>query len=801
MDGLYGIPLPDKRQAETLAASVFWQVVPELRAAPIACELHAEESLHGHDEPNGTVWESAGDHAGFHLDAPVAETVLPAGWYALHGRIERLGGALTLPSLRITFAHADLCEEDIPLSDPRASGRLSALVLFKYPVSDLRFCPGTLAARFRMHLFSLRRISRARALWMMLCGAGQGGMPWPAFRRAVDFLGGLWRTNLRAVTGDAYADYLQHQRPPGLSDYDVWIRKYDTFTPHRLAALQRFAGEIPASGAELSVLMPVTRDALQHLQVRIDSMRGQLWEGWELCLAADTSCDEATMQVLRDHAARDRRIRVAPGLSDTPVAAFNQALQSASGSHVVVVGEGAELRRHALLELAALRHRHPDLALAYADEDWKGVDGRRNHPYFKPDWNPDLLRSQDYIGPFAMIRRDLVVEAGGLRQGFGDSALHDLFLRCTERVQRSRVYHVPQILYHRREGVGPVLPGWDPSQIAPGGARAVVEHLVRLGILAKVDAIPGRSFRVHWPLPPTLPKVSIVIPTRDRMELLRTCVESILRRTTWPNYEIVIVDNQSSRRDTLDYLEALRGREHIRVLTDDTPFNYSAINNRAVAQCDGELVCLLNNDIEVITPAWLEEMAGHALRPEVGAVGAMLYYPNDTIQHAGVVIGLHGAADHAHAGRPRGWPGHGGRARVAQEFSAVTGACLLVRRTTYLEAGGLDASLAVAFNDIDFCLRLRERGLHNIWTPHAELYHHESASRGSDDTPERQARNAREIAHVRHRWAAVLRTDPAYNPNLSLHSRGSELAFPPRTVGHAACGPFMASPTSHILGG
>jgi GT2 family glycosyltransferase len=792
---------PGTWQAEALAARIYCQVAPQLHATPIACELCAEESLQGRDEPDGVVWESAGDHAGFRLARPAAETVLPAGWYALRGRIERLGGALTLPSLRITFAHADMCEEDIPLSDPRSSGRLSALVLFKYPVSDLRFCPGTLAARFRMRHLSLRRISRGRALWMMLHGAGQGWTPSPALHRAVDFLVGSRRADLRAATGIAYADYLQHQRPPGLSDYDVWIRKYDTFTPHRLANLRQLAREIPATGAELSVLMTVTRSGVQHLQARIDSVRGQLWGGWELCLAADTSCDEAAIQLLREHAARDRRIRVAPDLVDDPVAAFNQALQSATAGQVVVVGEGAELRRHALLELAALRHRHPDVAFTYADEDWQGANGWRSRPYFKPEWNPDLLRSQNYIGPFAMIRRDLILEVGGLRKGFGDSALHDLFLRCTERLQRTFVHHVPQILYHRREGVGPVLPGWNPSEIAHDGARAVADHLARLGVRAKVEAFPGRTFHVHWPLPSTLPKVSIVIPTRDRVELLRTCVESILRSTTWSNYEIVIVDNQSSRREALDYLESLRGRERIRILTDDAPFNYSAINNHAVAQCDGELVCLLNNDIEIITPGWLEEMAGHALRPEVGAVGAMLYYPDDTIQHAGVVIGLHGAADHVHAGRPRGWPGHGGRARVAQELSAVTGACLLVRRAVYLGAGGLDGDLAVAFNDNDFCLRLRERALHNIWTPHAELYHHESASRGSDDTPARQARNAREVAHVRYRWAALLRADPAWNPNLSLHARGSELAFPPRTAGHAAHGPFMPSSASHILGG
>jgi GT2 family glycosyltransferase len=789
---------------------VYWQVARQLRGVPVACELRADESVRGRGGPDGVAWESVGDHAGFRLEGRTVDTVLPAGWYALHGHIECLGGTLTLPSLRIAYACAGIGDEDIPLSDPGASGRLSALVLFKYPVSELRFSPGTLAARFRMRDFSLRRITRGHALWMMLHGAGQGWRPRPVLSRTAGFLAQWRRAGLRAATGAAYADYLQHQRPPGLSDYDVWIRKYDSFTPHRLAILQQLAQEIPGTHAAVSVLMPVTPSNLQHLQAQLDSLRGQLWGGWELCIATDTSCDKAIQKVLRDLVGSDERIRLASSRADSPVDAFNRTLASATASHIVVMDEGVELRRHALLELAALLHRRPDVAFAYADEDWEDATGRRVQPYFKPDWNPDLLRSHDYVGPFAMIRRDLVLEVGGLREGFGDSALHDLFLRCTERLQRSEVHHVPQVLYHRREGVGIIPPGLNGDDIAADGPRAVIEHMARCGVDARVEANPGRTFHVHWPLPSALPKISIIIPTRDRVELLRTCVESILQKTSWSNYEIVIVDNQSSRRDTLYYLDSLRSRDRIRLLTDDAPFNYSAINNRAVAQCDGELVCLLNNDIEVISPAWLEEMAGHALRPEVGAVGAMLYYPNDTIQHAGVVIGMHGAADHVHAGRPRGWAGHGGRARVAQELSAVTGACLLVRRATYLQVGGLDTDLAVAFNDIDFCLRLRQCGLHNIWTPHAELYHHESASRGADDTPERQARNALEVAHFRQRWAVMLRADPAWSPNLSLHARGSELAFPPRGAGHAASDPFMPQPmggpsmpppASHILGG
>lgn len=345
----------------------------------------------------------------------------------------------------------------------------------------------------------------------------------------------------------------------------------------------------------------------------------------------------------------------------------------------------------------------------------------------------------------------------------------------------TQIHHVPKILYHWRAIEGSTALARDSKDYASAaGARAVADHLRRIGAGAEVEELPHGHFRVHWPLPDSPPKVSLVIPTRDRFELLRTCVESLLGSTNYPNLELVVVDNQSSEPQALAYLDELASRERVRVLRYDAPFNYSAINNWAVAQCDGELVGLVNNDIEVITPGWLREMASHALRAEVGAVGAMLYYPNDTIQHAGVIAGVYGVAGHLYAGMSRGYHGHGARAWVAQGLSAVTGACLLVRRSVFAEVGGLDERLSVAFNDIDFCLRLREHGYRNVWTPFAEMYHHESASRGSEDTDEKKARFALEVQFMLDRWKDVLSDDPAYNPNLSLQSLNFDLAFPPR---------------------
>ena len=291
----------------------------------------------------------------------------------------------------------------------------------------------------------------------------------------------------------------------------------------------------------------------------------------------------------------------------------------------------------------------------------------------------------------------------------------------------------------------------------------------------------GDGARLCWPLPAPVPRVSIIVPTRDRVDLLRQCVESILSMSTYPDVELLVVDNGSTEPGALDYLAALESRPRVRVLRYDREFNYSAINNFAVGEASGEVLALLNNDIEVLTPGWLEEMVAHAMRAGVGAVGAMLYYPDDTIQHAGVVVGLGGVAGHVYSRQPRGAAGEEGRAMLVQDLSAVTAACLVVRKAAWHAVGGLDEGLAVAFNDVDFCLRLARAGYRNLWTPHAEFYHHESATRGSEDTEDKQRRFRSEVMFMAERWGPQLDDDPAYSPNLSLqHGAANELAAPPR---------------------
>ena len=433
--------------------------------------------------------------------------------------------------------------------------------------------------------------------------------------------------------------------------------------------------------------------------------------------------------------------------------------------------------------LAVEVNAHPEVDLLYSDEDKIDEEGNRYHPYFKPDWNPDLFLSQNLVTHLCVCRSRLVREINGFREGYEGAQDWDLVMRIVEQIPATHIRHLPYVLYHWRAIPGSTALGRDQKTYATDAQhKLLTSHLERINVAAQVLPGPGDYWRVRYTLPQPPPLVTLIVPTRNRFDLLHRCVESIFAKTTYPRFELMIVDNQSDDPQTLDYLRQLTHERAARVLQYDAPFNYSAINNLAVQQAQGDVICLLNNDIEVITPDWLEEMVSQALRPEVGVVGAMLYYPNDTIQHAGVVVGLLGIAGHAYAVQPRGHGGQMLRAQLQQNLSAVTAACAVFRRSVFLEVGGLDErNLSVAFNDVDLCLRLVEKGYRNVWTPYAELYHHESASRGFDDNFEKQARFKREIAYMSKRWRHIIRNDPAHNPNLTLERGDASLAFPPRS--------------------
>jgi len=406
----------------------------------------------------------------------------------------------------------------------------------------------------------------------------------------------------------------------------------------------------------------------------------------------------------------------------------------------------------------------------------------RSDPYFKSDWNPDLFLSQNCICHLTVYRSQQIRNAGGFRKGYEGAQDWDLALRVTEKLAVKQIGHVPKVLYHWRMIPGSTATAASEKSYAHmAGLRSVQDHLDRMGHGAKVRETEGSGyFQIEHPLPAKLPLVSLLIPTRDRIDLLKQCIDSIIERTEYDNYEVIVIDNDSQEQSSKDYFAAVQKDPRVRVIAYPHPFNYSAINNAGAQAARGTVLGLLNNDIEVISPRWLHEMVAHALRPQTGVVGAMLYYPNDTIQHAGVIVGVGGVAGHCYVGMPRGWLGDKSRARLAQNLSAVTAACVVVRREVFDQVGGLDEGLQVAFNDVDFCLRVRDAGYLNVWTPFAELYHHESASRGYETTPEKVARFNGEIDFMKSRWGQNLDHDPYYNVNLSLNSTPFSLAYPPR---------------------
>ncbi|WP_410175705.1 glycosyltransferase family 2 protein [Pseudomonas syringae group genomosp. 3] len=374
-------------------------------------------------------------------------------------------------------------------------------------------------------------------------------------------------------------------------------------------------------------------------------------------------------------------------------------------------------------------------------------------------------------------------DVGQFRVGFEGAQDYDLALRCVEKLQRSQIIHIPRVLYHWRIHAGSTaMAGDEKPYAALAGVKALNEHLQRKGEIGVAELTSLGMYRVHYKLPVSLPLVSLVIPTRNAHGLVKQCIDSIKRLTTYTHYEIILIDNGSDDPQSLEYFAQLDLEENIRVLRDDGPFNYSALNNAAVRIANGELIGFINNDIEVISPEWLSEMVSIALQPKVGAVGARLWYPDNTLQHGGVIVGLGGVAGHSHKYLPKGAPGYFCRAELIQEFSAVTAACLIVKKSIVNEVGGLDEeNLKVTFNDVDFCLRVQEAGYLNVWTPFAELYHHESATRGHEDTPQKQQRFSQEVQYMKCRWPQML-VDYVYNPNLTLDYEDFSLAWPPRTT-------------------
>lgn len=670
------------------------------------------------------------------------------GWEHMRGRTARFTFRLVTDGLPKTpcMLYLDkgkgLSEQGAVWMHTGTNGDLVQEVSFPYSLAGVRFDPLACPGFFSLEGFSLEVLEDSRPF----------GEP-----------------------GDAPAEELEPTyenwitlNEPSADDYTALACKADQWERKPL----------------FSIVMPTYNSRPEFLREAIDSVLAQVYPNWELCIADDNSSEPGVRAVLDEYAARDPRIKVTYRSENGHIsAASNSALALATGEYTGLLDHDDLLHPLALYFVGDLIQRHPEAALIYSDEDKVDLEGKRFGPYFKCDFNYDLFLGQNMICHFGVYKTSMLGKIGGFREGFEGAQDYDLALRVLDASSHAAIFHIPRVLYHWRMLPESTATSVDAKPYAlTAASRAIEAHLERRGIEATVQAADQAPIfqRIAYALPKSLPQVEIIVPTRDGAALVKQCVDSITTRTIYDNYLVTIIDNGSEKHETFELFASYAGDPRIRVVRDDSPFNYSALNNRVALASQADFVCLLNNDIEVITPEWLGELVSIALQDNVGAVGAKLLYPDDTVQHAGVIVGIGGIAGHAYKHVERHDPGYFSRALLRNTLSAVTAACLLIRTSIYREVGGLDEKLVVAFNDVDFCLRVREAGYRNVWTPFAELYHHESASRGYEDTPEKIARFGSEMEFVRDRWGDALLCDPFYSPNLTLDTTDFALTMSPR---------------------
>lgn len=564
--------------------------------------------------------------------------------------------------------------------------------------------------------------------------------------------------------------------------YSEWIKAHESLDESTRQDGRALAKSL-SSRPKISILLPVFDPPEAFLREAIESVRRQIYDHWELCIVDDASTQPWVRRVLEEVASADHRVKLHFRTENGRVArCSNEALSRATGDFIALLDQDDCLSEDALLRIVEVLNCCPDADLLYSDEDKIDANGQRFDPHFKKDYDPLLLLAQNMICHLGVFRRSRVLEVGGFRERFDGAQDWDLVLRVIEKTSFDRVHHIPRVLYHWRAHETSTAYSIKAKGYAiEAGRMAVEDHLQRTGRKASVEKAPDADqyLRVRFERSLEPPTLTLIIPTRDRLDCLQPCIESILERSSYPSYDILIVDNDSTEPDTHAFLQGIAS-DKVRVLPVAGDFNFSRLNNRAVAETTSEIVCLVNNDIVALTPDWMEEMVSFAVQPQTGCVGARLWFPDETLQHGGVILGIGGIAGHAHRGLHRGERGYFGRAVLHQEFSAVTGACLMIRRALYLEVGGLDEALAVAYNDIDFCLRVDRAGYRTVWTPYAELLHYESASRGLEDNPWKVERLNREAALMKARWGDALTLDPAYNPNLTLDFEDFSLASNPR---------------------
>ncbi|PPU45103.1 hypothetical protein XarbCFBP7697_04355 [Xanthomonas arboricola] len=682
----------------------------------------------------------------------IAPSNLPihSGWYRLRAKFREIDGYLRAPCFYPDYGEGISEQTRIDVGVLIATGQLDTLVYFPKPVHALRFDPCEGRARFIFGDIHATALSEKEALWLMQSAClSVLNETTPAKMLAIT---DTVRHNLNiAGHAEAVLHLMPHYAAVSRADrhlYATWTVRAD----RQLNAMLDLTLPTRASEAEplFSFLVP---DEPAEIDACVASLFAQRLADFELVLSSPQA-ESLNHPELRN----DKRVRIVDASIN-----LRERIGDARGTFVCLLSGKDLLHSCAIGVLAAAFVKCPGASVLYYDEDVMDLCGVRSQPFFKPAWDPIRFLEQDYLGRSVALRRNAF---GQFRELDPVLPWLDACVKAVGNAEANSIVHVPHVLMHHCGRPGLCSSPFGAQDAVTDHARLLNADFAKRVGAEVVQVVPDRLRAVHSQQ--GRPIVDIIIPTRDRIDLLSVCIDSLLKVTLYENYRVTIVDNGSELAESIAYFDSIVEDARVRVLKYSQPFNYSSINNYAVSQCDGDIILLLNNDIEVTDGSWLGEMVGLAMRPDVGAVGAKLFYPDMTLQHAGVVLGVGGVAAHALAHAPADFAGPYGQAILLQQYSAVTAACLAVRRDLYLAMSGLDESIAVAFNDVDFCLRLQKAGYRNVWTPHASLIHHESASRGIEDDPVKQARFASEVRTMLDRWSAVLNSDPAYSPNLSL---------------------------------
>ena len=567
----------------------------------------------------------------------------------------------------------------------------------------------------------------------------------------------LWKKYLKDFRDRIKETTINLYNPMDINDYNKWLKNNKKPTNYEEFAYNPL----------ISILIPVYNIGRTYLSECLDSILNQSYNNFEICLVDDCSTKEETKETLKEYEQKDKRIRVKYRKENGHISkTTNDALEMAKGEFVGLMDDDDVLDKDALYEVVKVLNTDKTLDFIYSDEDKLNTKGKRCYPHFKPDFSPDTLLSLNYICHFTVIRKKLVKLVGGFEVGLEGAQDYDLFLKCTENT--NKIYHISKILYHWRMIEGSTSMALNNKSYASDkGLIALKNALARRKIDGNVEKDEQSGYYIIKYNNKKEPKVSIIIPTRDYLDILKPCVDSIYQKTTYKNFEIIIANNQSVKKETLSFFKEYKKKyKNFKVIACDIEFNYSKINNMAISKCDGEYIVLLNNDTEIITPEWLDIMVGYASQEHVGAVGVKLLYEDQTIQHAGVVLGLGGVASHVYIGKRNKELGIYGRLNVPYDYSANTAACLMISRKKYDEVGGLEEELKVAYNDIDLNLKLRKK-YYNVFLPQVELIHYESKSRGLDTTSEKYKRFLIESKYMYDKWESIIENDRFYNKNFS----------------------------------